>query len=199
LAALVTGAVQCSNLKGALDASADLLWRLTTNWRAGCEKFACPVRREGRSLSFVPTPIQGPTYRSGSGAESENASALGSYKLTAINPIVDRRTILCSRGTDFNGSAGLPRSVPDGDGELLSAVVKPVTDGQGLYPQARMPEGNARRRPSWHCFSAAQRNDDLTDPRILLHVAVCRGVFIQSDKDPIDLRPKAAPRPSRPK
>jgi hypothetical protein len=41
------------NLKGALDASADLLRRLTTNWRAGCEKFACPVRREGRSLSFV--------------------------------------------------------------------------------------------------------------------------------------------------
>jgi hypothetical protein len=62
LAALVTGAIHCSNLKRALDASADLLWRLTTNWRAGCQKFACPVRREGRSLSFVPTPI----YKGGS-------------------------------------------------------------------------------------------------------------------------------------
>src|SRR5215831_6784356 len=31
--------------------------KATTNWRAGCEKFACPVRREGRSFSFVPTPI----------------------------------------------------------------------------------------------------------------------------------------------
>ena len=50
------------NLKGALDASADLLGRLTTNWRAGCEKFACPVRREGRSLSFVPTPIPGQKF-----------------------------------------------------------------------------------------------------------------------------------------
>src|SRR5271165_2108278 len=31
-----------------LDASADLLWRLTTNWRAECQKLACSVRREGR-------------------------------------------------------------------------------------------------------------------------------------------------------
>jgi hypothetical protein len=43
-------------------------------------------------------------------------------------------------------------------------------------------------------LQSAQRNHDLTDPRILLHVAVCRGVFIQSDKDPIDLRRKAARR-----
>ena len=57
LAALVTGAIPCSILKGALDASADLLWRLTTNWRAGCERFACPVRRRGAKLCFVPTPI----------------------------------------------------------------------------------------------------------------------------------------------
>ena len=30
-----------------LDASADLLWSLTTNWRAECQKLACSVRREG--------------------------------------------------------------------------------------------------------------------------------------------------------
>ena len=64
LAAPVTGAIHCSNLKRALDASANLLWRLTTNWRAGCKKFACPVRREGRSLSFVPTPILSTSYKS---------------------------------------------------------------------------------------------------------------------------------------
>ena len=64
LAALVTGAIHCSNLRRALDASADLLWRLTTNWRAGCKKFASPVRREGRSFpSCFPSslPLSSPT------------------------------------------------------------------------------------------------------------------------------------------
>jgi hypothetical protein len=33
--------------------------KVTTNWRAGCKKFACPVRREGRSfLRPYPYPIR---------------------------------------------------------------------------------------------------------------------------------------------
>src|SRR6478609_4865143 len=66
-----------------------------------------------------------------------------------------------------------------------------------------LPQRNARHneRNRWffltlkgYAFQSAQRNHDLTDPPILLHVAVCRGVFIQSDKDPIDLRRKAVRR-----
>ena len=38
------------------------LWRVSlervpTNWRAGCGRSACPVRREGESHGFLPTPI----------------------------------------------------------------------------------------------------------------------------------------------
>src|SRR3984893_459082 len=28
-----------------------IFFEVTTNWRAGCQKFACPVRREGRPES----------------------------------------------------------------------------------------------------------------------------------------------------
>src|ERR1700726_4661304 len=39
-------------------ASADLLWRLTTNWRAECRKSACSVRREGRRhTASLPYPV----------------------------------------------------------------------------------------------------------------------------------------------
>src|SRR5271165_1710748 len=46
-----------------LDASADLLWKLTTDWRAECQRLACSVRREGRPhpsslpLSCSPRPV----------------------------------------------------------------------------------------------------------------------------------------------
>ena len=33
----------------------------TTDWRAGCGRPACPVRREGESLAILPTPILTPS------------------------------------------------------------------------------------------------------------------------------------------
>src|ERR1700730_7133430 len=40
-----------------------IFFEVTTNWRAGCQKFACPVRREGRpessSLPLSPPLVVG--------------------------------------------------------------------------------------------------------------------------------------------
>src|ERR1700757_1007610 len=38
--------------------SLSIFLKVTTNWRAECGRAACSVRREGRRLSFVPTPIK---------------------------------------------------------------------------------------------------------------------------------------------
>jgi hypothetical protein len=56
LAALVTGAIHCYDLRRALDAPADLLWSLTTIGEPNAGKL--PVRFGGRGEAFfVPTPI----------------------------------------------------------------------------------------------------------------------------------------------
>src|SRR5580704_17361061 len=39
-----------------------IFFEVTTNWRAGCQKFACPVRREGRPESSS-LPLSSPRHR----------------------------------------------------------------------------------------------------------------------------------------
>jgi hypothetical protein len=92
LAALVTGAIHGSNLKRVLDASADLLWRQTTNWRTGCKKFAWPVRREGEACpptcpSFLPLS----NYTGQSSSENHEAVCVEPCEFTRRVPWPDLR------------------------------------------------------------------------------------------------------------
>jgi len=45
--------------------------KMTTNWRAGCGRSACPVRREGEAVRLLPTPIPGriPRYPGAASAQ----------------------------------------------------------------------------------------------------------------------------------
>src|SRR6201982_4211570 len=47
------------HLKASTRCGMSLFLKVTTNWRAGCKKFACPVRREGRSF-LRPYPYPSP-------------------------------------------------------------------------------------------------------------------------------------------
>jgi hypothetical protein len=132
------------------------------------------------------------------GAESENASALGSYKLTATNPIVDRRAILCSGGTDFNGSVGLPRSVPDGGGELLPPSSSPWRTARAIPAGA-----NARRkRPVVPELALLFTRATKSRPYRSAHPFACSGVprrihLIRQRPDRSSA--KSGPPPNRPK
>src|SRR5271166_2053147 len=74
-----------------LDASADLLWRLTTNWRAECQKLACSVRREGRPHPSS-LPLSSPGERLGpiSSKVHTNESALIRNKSLLVSPFLER-------------------------------------------------------------------------------------------------------------
>src|SRR4029077_9024486 len=48
------------HLKASTRCGVSIFLKVTTNWRAGCKKFACPVRREGRSFPSS-LPLSGPT------------------------------------------------------------------------------------------------------------------------------------------
>src|SRR2546426_966246 len=50
--------IGCTRLSLPMRCHVNPLGGKTTNWRAGCRRSACPVRREGeRSQSSLPTPI----------------------------------------------------------------------------------------------------------------------------------------------
>src|SRR5208283_3612546 len=110
-----------------LDASADLLWRLTTNWRAECQKLACSVRREGR-----PHPSSLPLSSPRSGvANSERASAPTVQERVRGGTNKERRDI-CRR---MRGSAFLPSPA-----ERLSPIISPAWIGQDSGKETVAPE-----------------------------------------------------------
>src|SRR6201981_2987620 len=49
------------HLKTSTRCGMSIFLKVTTNWRAGCKKFACPVRREGRSF-LRPYPYRPPNH-----------------------------------------------------------------------------------------------------------------------------------------
>src|ERR1700756_1518439 len=61
------------HLKTSTRCGMSIFLKVTTNWRAGCKKVACPVRREGRSF-LRPYPY--PT-----------SNILGDYERSSITPI----------------------------------------------------------------------------------------------------------------
>src|SRR5271165_2844961 len=79
-----------------LDASADLLWKLTTDWRAECQRLACSVRREGRPHpSSLPLSSSGQRSRSRAKATTRLPGVFSdSIALTASRITADRMATL---------------------------------------------------------------------------------------------------------
>src|SRR5271165_2789160 len=64
-----------------------IFFEVTTNWRAGCQKLACPVRREGRpESSSLPLSVA-----------TASANQIGGQKRDRSDKTSDRLQTECSR------------------------------------------------------------------------------------------------------
>src|SRR6202521_5453172 len=67
-----------------------IFFEVTTNWRAGCQKLACPVRREGRPESSS-LPLSAPAERLGPiiSTVHTNNSTLTRNKGLLVSPLLE--------------------------------------------------------------------------------------------------------------
>jgi hypothetical protein len=78
-----------------MDASADLLWSSTTNWRAECRRSACSVREEGCCLNGLPhlSPGFQPRFEPWEGSATRRRALKGAQEKIRIRCSLDRNHI----------------------------------------------------------------------------------------------------------
>src|SRR5271165_5182774 len=107
-----------------------IFFEVTTNWRAGCQKLACPVRREGRpESSSLPLSLSSHRHRlirsSNPGASSLKR---GLYD-RATAPIQDYPSLI---GTRRDGSGPKVLAKPEKFGGNLPSAYKWIQPGSAL-------------------------------------------------------------------